>query len=340
MTRFKGFLGGLLTVLALVAMLVVWIALPWFAVLGIAVAIGLWLFLTRGGRLAREAAKIGIAGLPQRWGASLVIVVGIAGVVGVLVAMLAMGEGFKATLDKTGGTDSAILLRAGSQAETNSVITRDQVPLISTLPGIAKGTDGKPLASAELSQIINLPSMADGTDANVQLRGVGPTAWTLRSRVKIVEGRKFGAAVVLTFQALGQMRHRYGPQIAEAMLGCSNTKLFLQTIDSETRVWASQTIGECEVEIQTMTDALADGDDKPRTTLSKIRKMRPAILESELRLPKFEGYLLFPDGLPVTAGSPNTPSTSSRSWNATPRSVPTSWNSVCTSGRSAAAAAR
>ena len=195
MTRFKGFLGGLLTVLALVAMLVVWIALPWFAVLGIAVAIGLWLFLTRGGRLAREAAKIGIAGLPQRWGASLVIVVGIAGVVGVLVAMLAMGEGFKATLDKTGGTDSAILLRAGSQAETNSVITRDQVPLISTLPGIAKGTDGKPLASAELSQIINLPSMADGTDANVQLRGVGPTAWTLRSRVKIVEGRKFGAGL-------------------------------------------------------------------------------------------------------------------------------------------------
>lgn len=42
------------------------------------------------------------------------------------------------------------------------------------------------------------------------------------------EGRKFGAAVVLTFQALGQMRHRYGPQIAESMLGCCNTKLFLQ----------------------------------------------------------------------------------------------------------------
>ena len=113
------------------------------------------------------------------------------------------------------------------------------------------------------------------------------------------EGRKFGAAVVLTFQALGQMRHRYGPQIAESMLGCCSTKLFLQTIDSETRVWASQTIGECEVEIQTMTDALAEGDDMPRTTLGRMRKMRPAILESELRLPKYEGYLLFPDGLPV-----------------------------------------
>lgn len=113
------------------------------------------------------------------------------------------------------------------------------------------------------------------------------------------EGRKFGAAVVLTFQALGQMRHRYGPQIAESMLGCCNTKLFLQTIDSDTRQWASQTIGECEVEIPTMTDALADGDEKMRTTLGRIRKTRPAVLESELRLPKHQGYLLFPDGLPV-----------------------------------------
>ena len=66
----------------------------------------------------------------RRWGASSVIVIGIAGVVGVLVAMLAMGEGFKATLDQTGDDSTAILLRAGSQAETNSVITRDQTPLI------------------------------------------------------------------------------------------------------------------------------------------------------------------------------------------------------------------
>ena len=113
------------------------------------------------------------------------------------------------------------------------------------------------------------------------------------------EGRKFGAGVVLTFQALGQMRHRYGPQIAESMLGCCNTKLFLQTIDAETRQWASQTIGECEVEIQTMTDALAEGDGAPVTTLGRTRKMRPAVLESELRLARHEGYLLFPDGMPV-----------------------------------------
>ena len=113
------------------------------------------------------------------------------------------------------------------------------------------------------------------------------------------EGRKFGAAVVLTFQAIGQMRHRYGDDLAESMLGCCNTKLFLQMTDSESRQWASDTIGSCEVEVPTMTDALAEGDDKPRTTLGRQRKVRPAVLESELRLPKHQGYLLFPDGLPV-----------------------------------------
>jgi putative ABC transport system permease protein len=191
MKRIKKWLVSSGILLALVAGIIGWIMLPWPGVLAVAVLVGTWLALTRAGRLALAAARIGIAGLPQRWGASMVIVIGIAGVVAVLVAMLAMGEGFKATLDRTGGDDSAIILRGGSQAETNSVITRDQVPLISSLPGIARGADGKPLASPELSQVVNLPSRSDGTDANVQFRGVGPAAWALRSDLKMVEGRRF-----------------------------------------------------------------------------------------------------------------------------------------------------
>jgi Type IV secretion-system coupling protein DNA-binding domain len=113
------------------------------------------------------------------------------------------------------------------------------------------------------------------------------------------EGRKFGAAITLTFQALGQMRHRYGDNIAEAMLACCNTKLFLQTVDQETRKWASQTIGECEIEMRTTSDVLSLNGERPRTTLTTIRQVRAAVLESELRLPKYQGYLLLPDGLPV-----------------------------------------
>lgn len=181
----------LLSLLALAAGLAIWIFLPWPGVLAVAVLLALWLVFTRSGRLALAAARIGIASLPQRWGASSVIVVGIAGVVGVLVAMLAMGEGFQRTLASTGDETSAIVLRAGSQAETNSVILRDQVPLVESLPGIARDAQGQPLVSPELSQVVNLPSKSDGTDVNAQFRGVGQRAWSVHTKVKLVEGRPF-----------------------------------------------------------------------------------------------------------------------------------------------------
>lgn len=189
--RGKRWLSNLLLILALAAGLATWIYLPWFAVLGLAVLLAAWLLLTRRGQQTLAVAGIGVSTLPQRWGASSVIVIGIAGVVGVLVAMLAMGEGFAATLKGTGSVDSAIILRGGSQAETNSVITRDQIPLVDSLAGIAKGADGRAAVSPELSQVVNMTTKADGIDANAQLRGVGDAAWTLRPQIKLIQGRKF-----------------------------------------------------------------------------------------------------------------------------------------------------
>ena len=76
--------------------------------------------------------------LPARLGTSLVVVVGIAGVVGVLVSVLAMSEGFRHTLASTGRPDRVILLRAGSDAELSSGVPRDAATLLSTLPGVAR----------------------------------------------------------------------------------------------------------------------------------------------------------------------------------------------------------
>lgn len=204
-------------VVLLAATLVVWFSLPWFAVLALVVALVLWLLLTRGGRLALAASQVGISSLPQRWGASSVIVIGIAGVVGVLVAMLAMGEGFKATLNKTGTDATAIILRGGSQAETNSVITRDQEPLIGALAGIARGPDGRPLTSPELSQVVNLLSKEDGTDTNVQFRGVGPSAWALRPSLKIVEGRRFTPGLRELVAGRGAQRQFQGLEVGQQL---------------------------------------------------------------------------------------------------------------------------
>jgi putative ABC transport system permease protein len=217
MHRFKNVFVKIGTVVALAVALAGWIVLPWYGVIALVVALALWLLLTRSGRLALAAARIGIASLPQRWAASGVIIIGIAGVVAVLVAMLAMGEGFKATLNRTGSDDTAIVLRGGSQAEINSVIMRDQVPLISNLAGIERGADGRPLVSPELSQVVNMTTKADGTDANAQMRGVGPNAWALRPQVRIVEGRKFNPGMREIVVGVGAQRQYVGLEVGNTI---------------------------------------------------------------------------------------------------------------------------
>ena len=187
----KRFLRGLLLVVIVAAALVIWSALPWSGALAIAILLTLWLVLTQRGRQTLSVTGVGMATLPSRWGAASVIVIGIAGVVGVLVAMLAMAEGFQATLRGSGSDDTVLVTRAGALAESNSVLSHDDAVLVQQKPGVARDAQDKPLASAELVVVASLPKKSTGQDANVTLRGVGPEAWAVRSNVKIIAGRKF-----------------------------------------------------------------------------------------------------------------------------------------------------
>jgi len=131
--------------------------------------------------------------VPQRLGSSLVIVIGIAGVVGVLVALLAMSQGFGATLKSTGKTDRALFLSAGVTTELSSVLGADVVPILRELPSVVRDADGKPLASAEIMVITELSrgSGDNRADVNVSLRGVEPAGLKLRPEVTLREGRWF-----------------------------------------------------------------------------------------------------------------------------------------------------
>ena len=130
--------------------------------------------LTRRGRQAASVANVGISTLRQRLGSSAVIVVGIAGVVGVLVALLAMAEGYSETLKKTGSADTAIVMRGASASEVMSVLERESVVQIAQAPGIARNAKGEPIASDEIVVAANLPVQGGTADeeGSVQLRGV------------------------------------------------------------------------------------------------------------------------------------------------------------------------
>jgi putative ABC transport system permease protein len=187
------FLRNLGLLVLLMVVLAAWVLLPWYGALALALGFAGWMLFTRRGRQAASVTAVGISTLRQRAGSCAVIVIGIAGVVGVLVALLAMGEGYSQTLRKTGSADTAIVMRGASAAEVMSVLDRDSVTLIPQAAGIAKDAKGQPLASPELVVAANLPLKGGSADdeGSVQLRGVGEQAWAVRPQVKIIAGRRF-----------------------------------------------------------------------------------------------------------------------------------------------------
>ena len=129
-----------------------------------------------------------------RWTSTIVAVLGIAGTVGVFVAMLSLAHGFKATLVASGSPGNALIMRAGSSSEMMGGVTLETVRVIQDAPGIARNAAG-PLVTQEVVGVMPFPLISTGTDANVQVRGVSPNVLDIRTFVKVVEGRMFQPGV-------------------------------------------------------------------------------------------------------------------------------------------------
>jgi putative ABC transport system permease protein len=126
-----------------------------------------------------------------RWTSTIVAVLGIAGTVGVFVAMLSLARGFKATLVASGSPGNALVMRAGSSSEMMGGITLDSIKVLQDAPGIARDASGRPLLTQDVVGVIPVPLITTGTDANVQVRGVSPNVLEIRKFVKITKGRMF-----------------------------------------------------------------------------------------------------------------------------------------------------
>lgn len=109
----------------------------------------------------------------------------------VFVVLMALAEGLQSSLSATGQPLNLLILRDGSQSETQSSVTRESLQVIKYLDGIAKTDKGEPWVSPELIVLINLPRRGQVQGSNVTIRGLGPLGPTLRPEFRIVEGRFF-----------------------------------------------------------------------------------------------------------------------------------------------------
>lgn len=237
---------GLLVLM--VVMLAVWVLLPWQGALVAALLLALWMFVFRSGAQARQVALVGISTLTQRAGSSAVIVVGIAGVVGVLVALLAMAEGYGQTLRNSGSLDTAIVMRGASANEVSSSLTREDLVQIAQAPGIARNYKGEPIISAETVAAANLPvkGSSTGDEGSAQVRGVGEAAFTVRPRVKIIEGKVFQPGLRELIVGKGAARQFEGTKVG-ATLKLGNQPwtvvgIFASGDAMESELWGDATV--------------------------------------------------------------------------------------------------
>ena len=246
-------------------------------------------------RQIAHITSVNLLTIPQRLGTSLVIVIGIAGVVGVLVSVLAMAEGFRHTLARTGRPDRVIMLRSGSDSELSSGLGRDQTTLLLNLPGVRRDAQGRPLASAEVNVMVELPGRTSPELNNVPFRGVQPSALAIRDEVRMVEGRPFtrglrevmvGRKAALRFAGLD-----VGSRIAFRDSDWIVVGVFESGGDvHESEVWADAEVAMSAFRrdsYQSVTAALADGSDAGVESFRELVRRDRRLSVNVLREPEY-----------------------------------------------------
>lgn len=153
----------------------------------------------------------------QRPVGTLTTAAGIGLTVAILIAALALAEGFRLTLATSGSPANVLVLRKGADSEISSGISREETAILRSLPDVATGPDGRPLFSAEMVVVSNLRRVGQPGSSNLKLRGVDLPSLAVRGAPVIVAGRMFtpGTDEVVVGRAIaGRFEHcRVGDEI-------------------------------------------------------------------------------------------------------------------------------
>ncbi len=143
-------------------------------------------------RQVAAVCSLSLRSVPQRLGASIVVIIGIAAVVGVLVSVFTMAGSLTGSLIAVGSPDRAIVLRSGANlAEGASMLPLDTLGIVASAPGVARTAEGRSAVTADVVTAINRPRRVNGALRTLSVRGVSADNFAVRPEIVIVEGRLF-----------------------------------------------------------------------------------------------------------------------------------------------------
>ena len=188
---------------------------------------------------------MGLRGIPQRIGTSLVIVIGIAGVVGVTISLLAMATGISATMSKGGRADRVMVLRSGASEPLVSSVTRENALTIMDAPGVKHDADGKPVAAGIAMALVELPANHGGA-ANVPMLGVTANFFQLKSEIHITDGRTFSPGLREVVVGKAVQAQFMGMAVGRSISFRDNDWTIVGSFEAEGDSVESEIIGDAE----------------------------------------------------------------------------------------------
>ena len=180
-----------------------------------------------------EITLLSLRNLPSRLGSSSVIVVGIGGVVGVLVAILAMAKGFEASMDRAIAPDRAIILRGGSTSELSSGMGPQEMGVVAAWSEVTA-------ASGELYLVADVPKRSNQSPANLAIRGVEQSAFDIRPEISIIEGRTFGTGKTEMIAGRGAVAEFQGVEVGSTIRIRNSEWTFVGMFEADGSVYESE----------------------------------------------------------------------------------------------------
>jgi putative ABC transport system permease protein len=143
-------------------------------------------------RQIAAVCSLSLKSIPQRLGASIVVVIGIAAVVGVLVSVFTMARSLTGSAIAAGSPYRAIVLRSGANfSEGASMLPVDTAAVVASAPGVARTAEGRRAVTGDIVTAVNRPRRSNGALRALGVRGVGAESFLVRPEIEIVEGRRF-----------------------------------------------------------------------------------------------------------------------------------------------------
>ena len=128
--------------------------------------------------------------IPQRLGASLVTVIGVITVMGVLVTMLALGEGLERLAHTGSRPDRVAVITAGAQSSLSSSVSRATLDKVMGKPGVRHDAQGRPLVAGVVLMVIDGVTRQN-QHGSIGFFAAGPQWRQMWPDVQVVEGRYF-----------------------------------------------------------------------------------------------------------------------------------------------------